>query len=177
MIAFFSKIVIDIIKATTGRHRPNFTAYCLPINQTTRISISTSCTDGQFIEDFICDSGEFEPFLSFVSGHSTFMTLSMGLTIVYIQYRILWSSCGLFKNLFQFALFAFACYVSVTRVSNYYHFGTDVLSGFLIGLLFVFICCKIVKEILTEEMQNFARLSLSIDKGDGLTFNSVPSVY
>lgn len=81
-IAYCSKFAIDVVKATTGRLRPNFYAYCRPVNQTTRISILQTCTDGQLIEDYDCANEQREAFLSFVSGHAAFVSVSFGITIV-----------------------------------------------------------------------------------------------
>ena len=81
-IAFCSKFAIDVMKATTGRLRPNFFAFCYPVNRTTRISIFQTCTDGQLIEEYDCSNEESEAFLSFVSGHAAFVSVSFGITIV-----------------------------------------------------------------------------------------------
>ena len=70
------------MKATTGRLRPNFFAFCYPVNRTTRISIFQTCTDGQLIEEYDCSNEESEAFLSFVSGHAAFVSVSFGITIV-----------------------------------------------------------------------------------------------
>ena len=82
LIAYCSKITVDFIKASTGRLRPNFFAFCQPVNRTTRISISQICSDGQLIEEYDCSNEPDEPFLSFVSGHAAFISVSFGVTIV-----------------------------------------------------------------------------------------------
>lgn len=97
---------------------------------------------------------------------------------VYIQYRMFWSSLGLIKNLLQVALILFGCYIGITRVTNHFHYASDVVAGFLIGQLFVFICCNLVREILIEEMQAFLELSMSNDRPSyDRTYSSVQTVY
>ncbi|CAG5924257.1 unnamed protein product [Menidia menidia] len=121
----------DIAKYSIGRLRPNFLAVCKPVWD--RIN----CKSGGYIENITCTrEDEFmvdESRLSFYSGHSSFSMYCMLFLVLYIQARLRSKWSRLLRPTIQFFLFATAIYVGLSRVSDYKHHWSDVLTGLLLG--------------------------------------------
>ncbi|XP_016898415.1 phospholipid phosphatase 1-like [Cynoglossus semilaevis] len=128
--AAVSQSLTDIAKYSIGRLRPNFLAVCKPVWD------QINCKNGGYIESFTCTEDKFlvdEARLSFYSGHSSFSMYCMLFLILYIQARLKVVWARLFRPTIQFFLFATAVYVGLSRVSDYKHHWSDVLTGLLHG--------------------------------------------
>ncbi|TTA69419.1 Phospholipid phosphatase 3 [Bagarius yarrelli] len=117
-------------KLSVGRLRPNFLAVC---NVTYE---SLNCTLGEYIDNVKCSSSrkeEEEARKSFFSGHASFAMYTMLYLAFYLQARFSWRGARLLRPLLQFLLVMLAVYTGLTRISDYRHHPSDVLTGFLQG--------------------------------------------
>ncbi|XP_072289646.1 phospholipid phosphatase 1-like [Eucyclogobius newberryi] len=125
-----SQSLTDLTKNSIGRLRPNFLAVCNPSWD------KINCKTGVYIENFTC-TGEpslvDDARLSFYSGHSSFSMYCMMFLVLYIQARLKSNWTRLLRPTFQFFLIAAALYVGLSRVSDYKHHWSDVLTGLLLG--------------------------------------------
>ncbi|XP_026881709.2 phosphatidic acid phosphatase type 2D [Electrophorus electricus] len=122
----------NMAKLSVGRLRPNFLSVC---NVT---YTSLGCTPGKYIDQVICSSTpkeEEEARKSFFSGHASFAMYTMLYLAFYLQARLSWRGARLLRPLLQFLLVMLAVYTGLTRISDYRHHPTDVLTGFLQGAL------------------------------------------
>ncbi|XP_017267595.1 phospholipid phosphatase 1 [Kryptolebias marmoratus] len=125
-----SQSLTDIAKYSIGRLRPHFLAVCKPAWE--RIN----CKTGTYIENFTCTEVESlvdEARVSFSSGHSSFSMYCMLFLALYLQARMRSKWSRLLRPTIQFFLIATAVYVGLTRVSDYKHHWSDVLTGLLQG--------------------------------------------
>ncbi|KAM8887388.1 phospholipid phosphatase 1-like [Spinachia spinachia] len=125
-----SQSLTDVAKYSIGRLRPNFLAVCKPAWN------GIDCKAGGYIENFTCTGDKFlvdEARLSFYSGHSSFSMYCMLFLVLYIQARLRSEWSRLLRPTIQFFLTATAVYVGLSRVSNYKHHWSDVLTGLLQG--------------------------------------------
>ncbi|KAK2901941.1 phospholipid phosphatase 1-like [Channa argus] len=128
--AAVSQSLTDIAKYSIGRLRPHFLAVCKP--DWDRIN----CKSGGYIVNFNCTGDKFlvdEARLSFYSGHSSFSMYCMLFLALYIQARLISEWTRLLRPTIQFFLVATAVYVGLSRVSDYKHHWSDVLTGLLQG--------------------------------------------
>ncbi|KAJ8964920.1 hypothetical protein NQ314_004527 [Rhamnusium bicolor] len=73
--------------------------------------------------------------LSFPSGHSSFSMYTMVYFAIYLQKRMTWDGSKLLKHTLQYLAVLSSVFTAMTRVSDYKHHWSDVLSGLLIGAL------------------------------------------
>ncbi|XP_076014544.1 phospholipid phosphatase 1 isoform X2 [Genypterus blacodes] len=130
--AAMSQSLTDIAKYSIGRLRPHFLDVCSPdwglIN----------CTAGGYIEDFVCKGDKKmvnEGRLSFYSGHSSFSMYCMLFLALYLQARLQAEWARLLRPTIQFFLIAASVYTGLSRVSDYKHHWSDVLTGLLQGAI------------------------------------------
>ncbi|XP_055854150.1 putative phosphatidate phosphatase isoform X2 [Episyrphus balteatus] len=145
--AAMCQLATDIAKYSIGRLRPHFFAVCQPIMRD-----GTNCSNpinaGRYIEEFTCLGINSTPRmlkevrLSFPSGHSSFSTFTMVYMALYLQSRMNWKGSKLLKHFLQFLLIMIAWYTALSRVSDYKHHWSDVLSGMTIGSLFAVIVAR-----------------------------------
>ncbi|XP_054088744.1 putative phosphatidate phosphatase isoform X2 [Zeugodacus cucurbitae] len=137
--AAICQLITDVAKYSIGRLRPHFFDVCQPI-----ISDGTTCKDavniGRYIENFSCSTNFSkrlikEVRLSFPSGHSSFTFYTMVYTALYLQSRMNWHGSKLFRHFLQFLFIMIAWYTALSRVSDYKHHWSDVLTGSTIGAL------------------------------------------
>ncbi|KAM8792439.1 phospholipid phosphatase 1 isoform 1-T1 [Eudromia elegans] len=124
-----SQSLTDIAKYSIGRLRPHFLAVCQP--DWARIN----CTLG-YVENFFCQGDKAkinEGRLSFYSGHSSFSMYCMLFLALYLQARMKGDWARLVRPTLQFALVATSIYVGLSRVSDYKHHWSDVLTGLIQG--------------------------------------------
>ncbi|KAG2466011.1 PLPP1 phosphatase, partial [Polypterus senegalus] len=138
--AVISQSLTDIAKYSIGRLRPHFLALCQPDWST------INCSYG-YIENFTCTGDKTavnEARLSFYSGHSSFSMYCMLFLALYIQARLVEEWARLLRPTIQFFLIAASVYVGLSRVSDYKHHWSDVLTGLIQGavvaILIVSIC-------------------------------------
>uniref|UniRef100_A0A3Q3BMB3 Phosphatidic acid phosphatase type 2D n=1 Tax=Haplochromis burtoni TaxID=8153 RepID=A0A3Q3BMB3_HAPBU len=70
---------------------------------------------------------------SFFSGHASFAMYTMLYLAFYLQARLSWRGARLLRPLIQFFLVMIAVYTGLSRISDYRHHPTDVLTGFIQG--------------------------------------------
>lgn len=124
-----SQSLTDIGKYSIGRLRPHFLDVCKP--DWTKINCSTG-----YIENIFCQGDATqvnEARLSFYSGHSSFSMYCMLFLALYLQARMKGYWARLLRPTLQFFLIAAAVYVGLSRVSDYKHHWSDVLTGLLQG--------------------------------------------
>ncbi|XP_066567715.1 phospholipid phosphatase 1 isoform X2 [Amia ocellicauda] len=127
--AAMSQSLTDIAKYSIGRLRPHFLDVCRPVWK------DINCQAG-YIENFTCTGDKTmvnEARLSFYSGHSSFSMYCMLFLALYLQARMLEDWARLLRPTLQFLLIAAAVYVGLSRVSDYKHHWSDVLTGMLQG--------------------------------------------
>lgn len=120
----------NMAKLSVGRLRPYFLSAC---NVT---YASLNCKPGTYISDVVCRSTDKiveEARKSFFSGHASFAMYTMLYLAFYLQARLSWRGARLLRPLLQFMLVMLAVYTGLSRISDYRHHPTDVLTGFLQG--------------------------------------------
>ncbi|MBN3299584.1 PLPP3 phosphatase, partial [Amia calva] len=123
----------NMAKLSVGRLRPHFLTVC-------KLSYADlNCTEGSYIQEFECPQQDkklvIEARKSFYSGHASFAMYTMLYLAFYLQARFTWRGARLLRPLVQFLLVMLAVYTGLTRVSDYKHHPSDVLTGFLQGAL------------------------------------------
>jgi len=124
-------VFVDVIKIMVGRLRPHFLAVCKPdLN---------NCTRGVFYDFSAChvtDEKKFkEAKKSFPSGHSGAASYATVFAAHYIQYAIRPIQTNLLKPVTQMLVLLGGIAVCLTRISDYFHHWSDVLGGWIIGML------------------------------------------
>ncbi|CAB1449747.1 unnamed protein product [Pleuronectes platessa] len=121
----------NMAKLSVGRLRPNFLSVC----NITYASIN--CTPGSYVPEVTCRQPnhklEEEARKSFFSGHASFAMYTMLYLAFYLQARLSWRGARLLRPLIQFLLVMIAVYTGLTRISDYRHHPSDVLTGFIQG--------------------------------------------
>ncbi|XP_040046583.1 phosphatidic acid phosphatase type 2D [Gasterosteus aculeatus] len=121
----------NMAKLSVGRLRPNFLFVC----NITYASIN--CTQGSYVSHAPCRQAEEkmvdEARKSFFSGHASFAMYTMLYLAFYLQARFSWRGARLLRPLIQFLLLMIAIYTGLSRISDYRHHPTDVLTGFIQG--------------------------------------------
>lgn len=136
--AAVSQLLTDVGKYTIGRLRPHFFDVCQP-----KMRDGTFCNatinQGKYITDFECTSLKSstrmlkEMRLSFPSGHSSFSMYTLVFCAIFLQARMNWRGSKLLKHFLQFLLILLAWYTCLSRISDYKHHWSDVLSGAVLG--------------------------------------------
>uniref|UniRef100_A0A3B4BL98 Phosphatidic acid phosphatase type 2/haloperoxidase domain-containing protein n=1 Tax=Periophthalmus magnuspinnatus TaxID=409849 RepID=A0A3B4BL98_9GOBI len=122
----------NMAKLSVGRLRPHFLSVC----GVTYASLN--CTTGTYVASVTCHSDhrlEEEARKSFFSGHASFAMYTMLYLAFYLQARFTWRSARLLRPLLQFILIMLAIYTGLTRISDYRHHPSDVLTGYIQGAL------------------------------------------
>ncbi|KAL2100005.1 hypothetical protein ACEWY4_004399 [Coilia grayii] len=130
--AAMSQSLTDIAKYSIGRLRPHFLDVCKPDWR------DINCSTGAYIEDFTCQGDKTmvnEGRLSFYSGHSSFSMYCMLFLALYVQARLQAEWARLLRPTLQFFLIAASIYTGLSRVSDYKHHWSDVLTGLIQGAL------------------------------------------
>uniref|UniRef100_A0A1A8NRK4 Phosphatidic acid phosphatase type 2/haloperoxidase domain-containing protein n=1 Tax=Nothobranchius pienaari TaxID=704102 RepID=A0A1A8NRK4_9TELE len=121
----------NMAKLSVGRLRPYFLSVC----NITYASIN--CTPGSYISQVTCRQPNAklveEARKSFFSGHASFAMYTMLYLAFYLQARVSWQGGRLLRPLVQFLLVMVAIYTGLSRISDYRHHPTDVLTGFIQG--------------------------------------------
>ncbi|XP_013880464.1 phosphatidic acid phosphatase type 2D [Austrofundulus limnaeus] len=121
----------NMAKLSVGRLRPYFLSVC----NVTYASIN--CVPGQYVSQVSCRQPDLklveEARKSFFSGHASFAMYTMLYLVFYLQARLSWRGARLVRPLVQFLLVILAIYTGLSRISDYRHHPTDVLTGFIQG--------------------------------------------
>ncbi|KAM8828523.1 phospholipid phosphatase 1 isoform 2-T2 [Spinachia spinachia] len=130
--AAMSQSLTDIAKYSIGRLRPHFLDVCKPDWK------GVNCSSGAYVEGVAC-TGDVdvvnEARLSFYSGHSSFSMYCMLFLALYLQARLRADWARLLRPTIQFFLMAATVFTGLSRVSDYKHHWSDVLTGLLQGAL------------------------------------------
>lgn len=123
----------NMAKLSVGRLRPHFLSVC-------GITYALlNCTPGTYVATVTCRNPdhrlEEEARKSFFSGHASFAMYSLLYLAFYLQARLTWRGARLLRPLLQFLLVLLAVYTGLTRISDYRHHPTDVLTGYVQGAL------------------------------------------
>ncbi|XP_075397157.1 phospholipid phosphatase 1 isoform X1 [Tenrec ecaudatus] len=142
-----SQSLTDIAKYSIGRLRPHFLDVCDP--DWSKINCS-----GGYIENYVCrgNPGKVkEGRLSFYSGHSSFSMYCTLFVALYLQARMKRDWARLLRPTLQFGLIATAIYVGLTRVSDYKHHWSDVLTGLFQGAVVAILVVVYVSDFFKEK--------------------------
>ena len=147
-------MITSIIKSTVGSLRPHFIDVCNP-----DVDCSNYSNDVYHL-NYTCQANKSyetqkiinQARLSFPSGHSSFSAAVMGFNILYIQFRYkvfdfrvngnkspsnvsFGASTAYIKLFLQILSLGVACFISMSRLMDYYHHLVDVMVGFIIGAI------------------------------------------
>jgi phosphatidate phosphatase len=148
--ACMSQLTTDIAKYSIGRLRPHFLHVC---------NSSIRCNEaGQdphiYIENFECLGQDLnkirEARLSFPSGHSSFSAYTMVYTVIYLQANMKCKTNKLLKPFIQFILLMMTWYTALSRIADFKHHWSDVLVGFLQGVIVALITAYCVSDFFTK---------------------------
>ncbi|KAK7136436.1 hypothetical protein R3I94_014927 [Phoxinus phoxinus] len=145
--AALSQSLTDIAKYTIGRLRPHFLAVCKPHWGL------VDCASG-YIENFTCTGDPRltnEGRLSFYSGHSSFSMYCMLFLALYLQSRLRARWARLVRPTLQVSFFAASLYVGLSRVSDYKHHWSDVLTGLVQGAAVALFTVFFVSDLFTAK--------------------------
>ncbi|XP_047411940.1 phospholipid phosphatase 1 isoform X3 [Sciurus carolinensis] len=146
-----SQSLTDIAKYSIGRLRPHFLDVCdLDWSK-------INCSDG-YIENYMCRGNAEkvkEGRLSFYSGHSSFSMYCMLFLALYLQARMKGDWARLLRPTLQFGLVAVSIYVGLSRVSDYKHHWSDVLTGLIQGAVVAILVAVYVSDFFKERNSPF----------------------
>jgi len=128
------QIATDICKNMVGRLRPHFISACDPDWE------KINCSGFQYVQEPFCQTTNEKRLkdarVSFLSGHSSYSSYMMFYLVFYLQARWRWPQHSLMgKHLLQFAFVMLALFTGLSRISDYKHHWSDVMSGFALGTL------------------------------------------
>jgi len=179
----------EVAKFSIGRLRPHFFSLCAP-HLTDELCLD-SYGYQKFVtenEDTICqglvqNGGNVtkaqlhEARLSFLSGHASFSFYCSFFLVVYLQARLsnfpYTSNQGVrtivrilkvLRPFIQFGMIIFSLWISLTRVSDYFHHPFDVATGALVGISFAGITLVVIADIFNKHstfwriMENHAKV-------------------
>ncbi|XP_052408634.1 phosphatidic acid phosphatase type 2D isoform X1 [Carassius gibelio] len=154
----------NMAKLSVGRLRPHFLTVC---NVT---YASLNCVPGTYISDVVCKNETSldekiveEARKSFFSGHSSFAMYTMLYLAFYLQARLSWRGARLLRPLLQFMLVMLAVYTGFSRISDYHHHPTDVLTGFLQGGLTAYWVAFYISSMFKTSCPGMSPTTLSLE--------------
>lgn len=148
-------LLLDFIKCSVGRLRPNFFEWCKPVLEDGSDCRNTT-NHGVYITDYFCSnskaskSGLREVHLSFPSAHTSMTFFAMTYLVLYIHDR--WKLSKTVKFAVEFSCILLAVSVAVSRISYYWHFPTDVIAGFILGTVSAFLVKRFASHSPKEEI-------------------------
>ncbi|XP_022518784.2 phospholipid phosphatase 1 isoform X1 [Astyanax mexicanus] len=148
--AAMSQSLTDIAKYSIGRLRPHFLDVCKPDWRL------INCSAGAYIENFTCTGDKTmvnEGRLSFYSGHSSFSMYCMLFLALYLQARMQAEWARLLRPTIQFFLIAASVYTGLSRVSDYKHHWSDVLTGLIQGAVMAILVVFFVSDFFKKPVQ------------------------
>jgi len=171
--AITTLLFTELSKYTIGRLRPHFLTLCKP-------KLTSELCDDKFgykkfvteDEDEICEgliNGDVtkkqlhEARLSFLSGHASFSFYCGMFLIIYLQARlsnfprhqsapvkIVYRALKILRPFIQFAMIILSFWISLTRISNYFHHPMDVLTGAVVGMSFALITLMVIADVFNK---------------------------
>ncbi|CAG0918077.1 unnamed protein product [Notodromas monacha] len=136
--ALVSQAVTYVLKFYVSRLRPHFFAVCKP----DYTAFASLCETDSFILDYNCTNTDYsasvlrEAYQSFPSGHSSFGFHAAAFLCLYLRERWRKNAGGIvWRPFIQFVFLTAAMIVGISRVNDFKHFPSDVVSGALLGAL------------------------------------------
>ncbi|XP_064106639.1 putative phosphatidate phosphatase isoform X2 [Macrobrachium nipponense] len=149
-----SQLTTDIAKYTVGRLRPHFVDICKP--DWSQINCSEI-----YVQHIPCTNTDEhrlkEARLSFPSGHASFSAYTMIYLVIYLQVRFKFKGPELLRPFLQFVCLMLTFYTSVSRISDYKHHWSDVLSGFIIGTIVAILIALYFSDLFPRELPTSAK--------------------
>ncbi|RNA25243.1 phosphatidate phosphatase [Brachionus plicatilis] len=173
--AISTLLITEVGKQTIGRLRPHFLDVCQPnwSNITCFTNIQgVNVANYVPLTEVVCtgDPAKIkEARLSFPSGHSSFSTYSMIFLIIYLEARLVLQRTRFIKSIIQLIAFLAAWHTCMSRVSDFKHHYTDVISGAVIGFsVAIFVTVIIGKKIWyhSKSMKNKIKQVESLEQID-----------
>ncbi|XP_067139472.1 phospholipid phosphatase 1-like isoform X2 [Centruroides vittatus] len=165
--ACISQLITDIAKYSIGRLRPHFIDVCQP-----SIDVNKCNDSHRYIlpSDFSClNSDTFrvrESRLSFMSGHASFSAYCMVFVAMYLQARFVWKCNKLLRPFLQAVVLFSAYYTALSRVSDYKHHWSDVLTGSIQGIIVAIIVVLFVSDLFPNYKNNYYISDASSDSSN-----------
>jgi len=189
----------ELSKYSIGRLRPHYLTLCMP-NMTKEL-----CVDKWGYKRFVTESEDsicqglidgtvtkeqlHEARLSFMSGHSSFSFYCAVFLIIYLQarlsnfphthssaaVRIIYRMLKVFKPFIQFAMIILAFWISLTRISNYFHHPMDVATGAIIGIIFALLTNCIIADLFNKKKQS-AFCTFELETQQNTNFNEMSNL-
>ncbi|KAE8746661.1 hypothetical protein FOCC_FOCC006649 [Frankliniella occidentalis] len=146
-----SQLTTDIAKYTIGRLRPHFIDVCKP-----NINCSLPENQHKYWEEFECTANIGsrklkEARLSFPSGHSSFSAYTMVFLVCYLQSQMTFKGSKLLRHAIQYLCLMLSWSTAMSRISNYKHHWSDVLSGLLIGTIVAILTVVYVSDLFPRQ--------------------------
>ncbi|KAG5832741.1 hypothetical protein ANANG_G00294370 [Anguilla anguilla] len=158
---FIGQSLTNMAKLSIGRLRPHFLSAC----KVTYASLN--CTPGTYVPQVNCRETDQrildEARKSFFSGHASFAMYTMLYLAFYLQARFSWRGARLLRPLLQFLLVLLAMYTGLSRISDYQHHPTDVLTGFLQGALTAYWVAFYISSMFKSPRPDLLTTSLSLE--------------
>ncbi|XP_059609418.1 phospholipid phosphatase homolog 1.2 homolog isoform X2 [Phlebotomus argentipes] len=135
--------IVETLKVIVGGLRPHFFYSCRP-------DVMDVCQPGEIIFRYTCkntvDSLAFvrDSQKSFPSGHSSLAFFEAIFLIWYFQKRIPKLRCMLLMPLIYTLCISWACFASVSRMTDHRHHWFDVLAGVILGIILAYFTCKVM---------------------------------
>jgi len=173
-----SQLATDCGKYSIGRLRPHFIDMCQPKD------LETLCSSGravlhQYITNYTCTGTDLHGIkdsrLSFPSGHSSFSAYTMLYLALYLQSRMTWSGSYMLRPLLQTGALMLAWLTGLSRVSDYKHHWSDVLSGFLIGSIAALLTARYVSTLFKQKRSYVEECLPEIHADMGLVRSGSPN--
>ncbi|XP_076859647.1 phospholipid phosphatase 1 [Brachyhypopomus gauderio] len=147
--AAVSQSLTDIAKYTIGRLRPHFLTVCKPnwslVDCKAGYVANISCTGDKTLVS--------EGRLSFYSGHASFSMYCMLFLALYMQSKMKVEWARMLRPTLQFFLIAASLYVGLSRISDYKHHWSDVLTGFIQGAIVAVFIVFCVSDFFKEHIR------------------------
>ena len=174
--ALTTLLFTEMAKYSIGRLRPHFLTICKPNYNKTGLC-RDEWGYQKFVvenEEEICMGLEanggtttvkmlHEARLSFLSGHSSFSFFCATFLIVYLQARLtnfpqvdnmcirtFYRIIKVLRPFIQFSMVTLAFWISLTRISNYFHHPYDVVTGALVGIVFACITLLVTADVFNK---------------------------
>jgi len=165
--ALISQVTTDIAKYSIGRLRPHFIDVCQPMlhdGTTFTLDNPLACDNYRFkyITEF--EGSQKSPFddhskrdarLSFMSGHSSFAAYCLIYLVIYLQVRLKWSSIGFVRPLYQALLIYLVVYTGFSRISDYKHHWSDVLTGLIQGTIVAILTTYFISDLFVKRDNDY----------------------
>jgi len=159
--------ITDVVKYSIGRLRPNYYALCIPDWSKINCTVTSHGLKQMIFGDEHCTNKKIkEGRLSFPSGHASFTIYSATFLVIYIEQQLKlknpWVSIS--KLFFQVLIATGGVFTCASRVADNKHHPTDVIAGFILGLIVGYIfMCKIYATHFSTVKSHNETLSEDID--------------